>query len=206
MENRIREQASEIIENKTSLLKKIFIVIFILTFIAGGIFFVIEYKKGEFSDLETFQDYVNSYGAFGPLYLCVFQCFKVIYAFIPGTLGYIVGPTLFGTIIGIVCNYIGICLGSFIAFGLSKKFGNIIIKQIFSKKKYDKCMSWINRQTKNFSMVLWLALLIPFSPDDFLCYFAGLTEMKFRRFAFIILTVKPWLIIIYGLIFGTVFN
>lgn len=206
MKKDIRVQATEIIEKKTSVIKKIFICIFAALFIAGGVYFVIEYKNGEFSNLETFQDYINSYGLYGPLFLCIFQCFKVIYAFIPGTLGYIVGPTLFGTIIGIICNYVGICLGSFVAFWLSKKFGNSIIKQIFSEKKYEKCVSWINRKTKNFSIVLWFLLLIPFSPDDFLCYFAGLTDMKFRRFALIILTVKPWLIIIYGLIFGTVFN
>ena len=112
--------------------------------------------------------------------LTIFQCFKVVYAFIPGTLGYIVGPTLFGSIEGIICNYVGICLGSFIAFGLSRKFGDGIMRQIFSEKRSEKYKRWLKRrsESKNFSVFLWLALLIPFSPDDFLCYFAGLTEIS----------------------------
>lgn len=206
MENKIQDQVVDIIEHKTSFLKKIFTILIVVGIIAGGIFFTVEYRNGKFSDLETFQDYVNSYGIFGPIILCVFQCFKVIYAVIPGTLGYIVGPTLFGTFVGFLCNYVGICLGSFIAFGLSRKFGSAIMRQIFSEKRYEKYMAKIKLKSKNLSVVMWFALLIPFSPDDFICYFAGLTDLKFRRFAFIILTVKPWLIIIYSLIFGTVFN
>lgn len=206
MENKLQEQALDIIEHKTSILKKLFTIFIALIFIAGGVFFVVQYKNGKFSDLDTFQDYVNSFGAFGPVFLGIFQCFKVVYAFIPGTLGYIVGPTLFGTWKGIVCNYVGICLGSFIAFGLSKRFGISFMKQIFSEKKYQKYTEWLNRKTKSFPIVLWLALLIPISPDDFLCYCAGLTDLKFRKFVLIILTAKPWIIIVYGLIFGTVFD
>ena len=206
MQNKIQEQAVEIIEQKTSLLKRIFIILFMIAFVSGGIFFFHEYKNGKFSNLETFQEYINAYNVLGPFALATFQCFKVIYAFIPGTLGYVVGPTLFGTVTGIICNYIGICLGSFIAFWLSRKFGNRIIRQIFSKKRYERCMHWMNKKSKNFPLFLWLALLIPVSPDDFLCYFAGITDIKFSKFALIILTSKPWTIIVYGLIFGTIFN
>jgi len=206
MKTNIPTQVDNLIVEKSSLMKKLFTVFLAVLIVAGGIFFIFEYKNGKFSDLDTFQDYINNYGVFGPVFLCVFQCFKVIYAFIPGTIGYIAGPTLFGTLIGILANYIGICLGSFIVFGLSKKYGSAIVRQIFSKKKYDKYMEWMKGKTDRFSVLLWFLLLIPFSPDDFLCYFAGLTEMRFRRFALIILTVKPWLIIIYGLIFGTVFD
>lgn len=206
MENKIHDQTVSLIEHKTSLLKKIFTVLLVLFFVAGAIFFVLEYKNGKFSNLDSFQDYVNSYGIFGPLILTFFQCFKVVYAFIPGTLGYIVGPTLFGSVIGIICNYVGICLGSFVAFGLSRRFGSSIMRQVFSEKRYEKCMGWLKGRTKNFPVALWLALLIPISPDDFLCYFAGLTGLSFKKFVIIILTAKPWIIIVYGLIFGTVFN
>jgi len=190
----------------SSILKKIYAFCLLILFIVGGIFFAKQYMNGTFSDLDTFQDYVNSYGLLGPVILGLFQCFKVIYAVIPGTIGYIVGPTLFGSVLGIIANYIGICTGSIIAFCLSKRYGETIMRLIFPKRYYERSMNWIKRKTDNFSIALWFLLLIPFSPDDFLCYFAGLTEMKFKRFLLIILTVKPWLIIIYGLIFGKLFN
>ena len=206
MEPKIPEQALDLIETKTSLMKRIFCVLLGLLVTGAGIWFFYEYKQGSFSDVESFQEFVRSFGLFGPLALTVFQCIKVIYAVIPGTIGYIVGPSLFGTILGILTNYIGICAGSFIAFWLSRYFGVSIMKQIFSEKRYNKCIRWMEKWHKSYPVFLWIAILIPISPDDFLCYFSGLTEMKFKKFAVIILTSKPWFIIIYSLIFGNIFN
>ncbi|MBQ0052267.1 MAG: TVP38/TMEM64 family protein [Treponema sp.] len=206
MENKIQEQAIDLIEHKTSLLKKIFCILLAIVIVVGGVFLFIEFKNGKFSDVESFQTFVQSFGWWGPIILTLFQCVKVVYAVIPGTIGYIVGPSLFGTILGILCNYIGICAGSFIAFWLSRKFGVTIMKQVFSEKKYQKCIRWMEKWHKSYPVFLWIAILIPISPDDFLCYFTGLTEMKFKKFAIIILTSKPWFIIVYGLIFGNIFN
>ena len=67
-------------------------------------------------------------------------------------------------------------------------------------------MRWLEKQKKSYPVFLWIAIFLPISPDDFLCYFTGLTEMKFKKFALIILTSKPFTIIVYGLIFGYGFN
>lgn len=224
MENKLKEQATELkkhavelkdqaadaasnlIEHKTSAMKRIFLILLCVFVAACGIFLFIEYKNGKFSDIDSFQNFVQSFGLWGPVFLTAFQCVKVVYAVIPGTLGYIVAPSLFGTIPGILCNYIGICTGSFIAFALSKNFGVTIMKQLFSEKKYQKTVKWMQKWNKSYPVFLWIAILIPLSPDDFLCYFSGLTDMKFKKFAIIILTAKPWFIIVYGLIFGHIFN
>lgn len=192
--------------NRNLIYKRIYEVVLLLMFVVGGIFFFIQYKNGNFSNLDSFQDYINSYGLLGPVILCLFQCFKVVYAVIPCTLGYIAGPILFGTTAGIIANYVGICTGSFIVFCLSKHYGDKIMKKVFSQKYYEKSIKWIQGKNKKFSVVLWFLLFIPISPDDFLCYFAGLTDISYKKFLLIILTVKPWLIIIYSLIFGRIFN
>ncbi len=202
----LKEQAENLIEQKTSLFKRIFLILLCVFIAACGIFLLIEYKNGKFHDINTFQEFVQSFGWAGPIFVTLFQCVKVVYAVIPGTLGYIVAPSLFGTIPGILCNYIGICLGSFIAFALSKTFGVTIMKQIFSEKQYLKSTKWMQKWHKSYPVFLWIAIFIPISPDDFLCYFSGLTGMKFKKFALIILTSKPWFIIVYGLIFGNLFD
>ncbi|MDY2844142.1 MAG: VTT domain-containing protein [Treponema sp.] len=202
----LKGQAENLIEHKTSLFKRIFLILLCVFLVGGGIFLIIEYKNGKFHDIDTFQEFVQSFGWAGPIFVTLFQCVKVVYAVIPGTLGYIVAPSLFGTIPGILCNYIGICLGSFIAFALSKTFGVTIMKQIFSEKQYLKSVKWMEKWHKSYPVFLWIAILIPISPDDFLCYFSGLTDMKFKKFALIILTSKPWFIIVYGLIFGNLFD
>jgi len=206
MENKIQEQAINIIENKTSLLKKIFCIALAFVIVGVGIWLFYEYKSGTFKDVDTFKEFINSFGVFGPLLLAIFQCVKTIYAVIPSTLGCIVGPALFGTWTGIICNYVGICLGSFVAFWLSRKFGITLVKQIFSEKHYQKSLKKMEKWHKSYPVFLWIAIMLPISPDDFLCYFTGLTQMKFKKFAIIILTSKPFTIIVYGLIFGNLFN
>lgn len=203
--NPIQEQAVNIIEHKTSLLKKIFLAILGVLFLLIGCFLFFEYKKGSFTNVETFQTFIQSFGWFGPLLLTAFQCVKVFYAVIPGTLGYIVGPSIFNPLVAFLCNYIGICAGSFLAFWMSKTFGITFVRQIFSEKQYNKSIAWMQKWHKSYGVFLWIAILIPISPDDFLCYFSGLTQMKFKKFAIIILTSKPWTILAYCLIFGKIF-
>ncbi|MBQ7538491.1 TVP38/TMEM64 family protein [Treponema sp.] len=201
-----KEQAIDLIETKTSLLKKIFLVMLAIAIVVIGIWFFYEYKKGVIRDVDSFKDFINSFGIFGPLLLTIFQCVKTVYAVIPSTLGCIAGPALFGPWTGIICNYIGICSGSFLAFALSRKFGITLVKQIFSEKQYQRGLKKMEKWKNSYPVFLWVAIFLPISPDDFLCYFTGLTEMKFKKFALIILTSKPFTIIVYGLIFGNLFN
>lgn len=188
--------------SKSLFFKRLYQIVTVLVFITGAVFLIVNYKKGTFRNLDSFQEYIDSFGLIGPVILGLFQCFKVIYGVIPCSLGYIAGPILFGPVEGILANYIGICLGSMIAFLLSKKYGEPIMRLVLPKKYFEKSMNWIQKKNSDLPILLWLLLLIPISPDDFLCYFAGLSKMSFNKFVFIILTVKPWLIIIYGLIFG----
>lgn len=137
----------EMLARKSGLFKKIFIALMLVLFSALTFYFFREYKKGSFSDLD-----------------------------------------------------------SFTVFLISRKYGSVVMQHIFSEKRYNKCQQWINKRTEKLSVILWFLLLIPFSPDDFICYCAGLTEMKFKKFMVIILTVKPWLIIFYGILFGYILD
>ncbi|MDO4505396.1 MAG: VTT domain-containing protein [Spirochaetales bacterium] len=177
-------------------------VVFAAGFIAMTAFFVYEYSQGRFKSEENLQEYIASFGIYGPLILTFFQCIKVVYTVIPGALGCIVGATLFGTVKGFICSYIGICTGSLLAFTLSRKFGVSFVSSLMGEKHYNKCIKWLNRNRKNYSLFLWVAITFPFSPDDFLCYFSGLTHLSYKRFMIIILTAKPWTILAYSLIFG----
>jgi len=192
------------IDKNGRVVKKVFAVIFLLLFLGLGVFFIYQYKVGAFKDADSFKNYINSFGYFGPVLLMIIQCFKVFYAIIPGLIGCIAGAALFGTVGSFLCNYIGICAGSIFAFLLSRKFGFSILRMIFSEKKIKSYKKWMNRWTKHYHIFLWVAILFPFSPDDFLCYFTGLTQMKFKKFVIIILTAKPWAILAYSLIFGNI--
>ena len=112
-----------------------------------------------------------------------------------------VGTAMFGTAGGFWINYIGISAGSLIAYWLARHFGISLVQKMVPMEKYD---SWVRRvnEKKSYMLVLFLAILLPLAPDDFLCYFSGLTSMSARKFTWIILLGKPWCILFYSLFFA----
>ncbi len=193
------------LEERPTALKIVGFILFFIVIIGVTVFFVHEYMEGHFKDVNSLSDYISSYGVLGPLMLAFFQCVKVLYAVIPGAVGCIVGAGMFGALGGFLCSYIGICTGSALAFLLSKKYGIRLLHLIFSDKRYNKCIRWMEKRHRRYPVFLWIAICFPFAPDDFLCYFSGMTSMSFRKFMLIILTAKPWTILGYSLIFGHIF-
>lgn len=187
-------------EQMRSLINKFVSVVAILLILLVGVFLVQEYQAGHFNSIETFQAYIASYGLFAPVILVLVQGFQVVFPVLPGFLGCIVGASMFGAAGGFWCNYIGISAGSIIAFFLARKYGSSIVKHIFSTERYDKYAAWILKK-KSYTIVLFLAILLPLAPDDFLCYFTGLTKMSARKFIGIIILAKPWCILVYCLFF-----
>ena len=123
---------------------------------------------------------------------------------LPGFLGYFVGAVMFGAAGGFWVNYIGISAGSIMAYWLARRFGAGLVKKMVPMDKYERCVQWVNRK-KSYTLVLFLAILLPLAPDDFLCYFSGLTEMSARKFTWIIILGKPWCILFYSIFFSRIF-
>lgn len=161
------------------------------------------YFEGDFNSVESFQKYVSKFGLFGPLFLTAFQAVQVIIPVLPGFLGCAVGSVMFGPLIGFLCNYIGISTGSIIAFFLAKRFGKPLIQDLFPAGKYRRWSTWAST-SKSYAVFLFLATLLPLFPDDFLCYFSGITEMNAKKFIWIIILGKPWCILAYSLGFSLI--
>ena len=157
----------------------------------------------QFTSVEDFQTYIQGYGMAGPLILTVFQAFQVVVPVVPGYLGCASGAVTFGTIIGFICNYVGISAGSVIAYYLAKQHGMRVILMMFSEHTYNEWNHKI-QQSKSYDRFLFIATLLPMFPDDFLCYFSGLIKMDTKRFVWIILLGKPWCILAYSVIFGMI--
>jgi len=170
--------------------------------LALSIFFLIDgWLNGHFDSVETLRVYVESFGVWAPLVLTLIQLLQVILPVLPVLLGYVVGSVLFGTIGGFLVNYIGISIGSLIAFSLARRFCIRLVSKMVSMEKYEKFIQRIN-QSKSYTIFLLLAILLPFVPDDFLCYFSGLVDMSPKKFIIIILTAKPWCILFYSFFFS----
>mgnify|MGYP004471493827 FL=1 len=188
-------------EEKAEHLKKylgaalIFLLMLLILFCVQG------YLGGHFSSAEQLQAYMKRFGVFAPVILTVIQAIQVIIPVLPGWLGCVVGAGMFGAAGGFWCNYIGISAGSIISFLLAKRYGVELVRKMVSMEKYQKLVDWVNTK-KSYTLILFLAILLPLAPDDFLCWFSGLTGMASRRFIWIIIAAKPWCILFYSLIFG----
>lgn len=161
------------------------------------------YFQQQFQSVEDLQLYMNKFGVFAPLFLIIFQAFQVIVPVLPGYLGCAVGAVAFGPTVGFICNYVGISVGSIIAFFLGRKYGIKLIKELFSEKTYDKWSKKVE-QSRSYDWFMFVATLLPLFPDDFLCYFSGLVKMNARRFIWIIILGKPWCILAYSVAFGLI--
>ena len=154
------------------------------------------YLDGRFDSVETFQKYVAGFGLAAPLFLVAVQAAQVILPVLPGLFGCVVGTMMFGAVGGFWCNYIGISAGSIIAFWLARKYGSGLVSRMFPGEKYEKWATWA-AGSRFYTVVLFLGMVLPLFPDDYFCYFTGLTKMSARKFVAIILLGKPWCILAY---------
>lgn len=179
-----------------SVIMMVIVVLFFLSILKA-------YFEGRFYSVESFQNYISKYGVWGPVFLIIFQGLQVVIPVLPGFLGCAVGSVMYGPCIGFLCNYIGISSGSILAFFLGKRFGAPLLQDLFPSEKYKKWSRKIAK-SKSYITFLFFAMLLPLFPDDFLCYFSGITEMKAKKFIWIIILGKPWCIFAYSLGFSII--
>ena len=175
----------------------------LLGFLIILLFFIKQLFAQKFDSVESLQYYMKDFGIAAPLILIVFQAFQVVVPVLPGYLGCAAGAVVFGSMTGFWCNYIGISIGSIIAYYLALRYGMDIVLAMFPEKQYEK---WSRRvkKSKSYERFLFVATLLPLFPDDFLCYFSGLIKMNSKKFIWIIILGKPWCILAYSVVFGLI--
>jgi len=165
----------------------------LLTFISliGCIYFLYYgVQTNLFFSKTALKAFLDQFGIWAPIIFILFQAIQVIIPIVPAGIGLLGGVLLYGPLWGFILNYLGICLGSIIAFLLAKQYGMKIINVLFSPKMRDKYLKWLDN--KKFDTFFALAIFFPFAPDDFLCYLAGLTRMTVVKFTIIILLGNPY--------------
>lgn len=154
------------------------------------------WAEGKFNSVESFRNYIEGYGALAPILLILFQAAQVVVPVLPGMLGCAAGTMMLGCAGGFLCNYIGISAGSIIAFQLARKYGAALVRALFKGKRYSRWAEWAGK-SRSYVAFVFLAMLLPLFPDDYICYLTGLTKMSRKKFVLIILLGKPWCILAY---------
>jgi uncharacterized membrane protein YdjX (TVP38/TMEM64 family) len=163
------------------------------------------WKGGYLSSQQKIEQNLQQFGILAPLAFIALQAVQVVIPILPGGIACLVGVLMFGAWKGFLYNYIGICIGSVLAFLLARKFGMPLIRQMFSEKLLEKYLKWTDKNHR-FTRLFAIAIFLPVAPDDFLCFLAGTTTMSLKVFMQIILLGKPGAIALYSLGLAGIFS
>lgn len=182
---------------KEFLRKNLYNIIAVIVLVILTILGFIGYKKGLFHSIDSFRDFILSYGIWANIIFMLVQVTQIVVPIIPGGITTVFGVVIFGPFWGFIYNYISICAGSMLVFFISRTFGKSIILNFFGEETFDKYKHKIKDKTYE-KFFAW-AILLPVAPDDFLCYLTGLSDMSFKKYATIILLCKPPSIFLYSM-------
>lgn len=86
------------------------------------------YKIGILTSVDSLQRFIARFGIGGLFIFTAIQAVQVVIPILPGGIGCLGGVILFGAWKGFACNYIGICIGSILAFAITKCWGRPIME------------------------------------------------------------------------------
>ena len=171
---------------------------------ACAVFFINGMKNGLFASEEAMAQFLSGFGIWGPLAFVGLQVVQVVIPIMPGGISCLAGVLLFGPVWGFVYNYVGICIGSALAFQIARKFGMPAVARAAGSQKLGRYLKWVDNGV--FDRLFAAAIFFPAAPDDLLCFLAGVTRMRFRKFLLIILLGKPFSIALYSLGLTVIFD
>jgi uncharacterized membrane protein YdjX (TVP38/TMEM64 family) len=123
--------------------------------------------------------FLNSLGPLSFVGFMALQAAQVIISPIPGEVTGLIGGFLYGKFLGIVLSTVGLTIGSWTAFALSRWLGGPFVEKFVRKetmKRYDYLL-----HHKGVFLV-FLLFLIPGFPKDLLCYILGLGHLSTKEF------------------------
>lgn len=114
----------------------------------------------------------------GRLIYVLMAFLQVVIALIPGEPVEIAGGYVFGAVEGTILYLLGATLGSFLVFGIVRKFGSNLLELFFNRDTI-KNLRFLQHSRRR-TILLALIFILPGTPKDLLCYFAGLTDIPFK--------------------------
>lgn len=148
------------------------------TFVVGAVTLLVGRPLVAFASApEKFRDWVDSYGILSRVAYVGMVILQVIIALIPGEPFEIAAGYAFGALEGTLLCILASGIGSMLVFFLVRRYGMRLVEVFFSKEKL-RSLRFLRSSPKRDYLFLTV-FMIPGTPKDLLCYFAGLTDMKF---------------------------
>jgi uncharacterized membrane protein YdjX (TVP38/TMEM64 family) len=130
-----------------------------------------------FSSQDKIEQTIKDAGPLGPLVLILLQILQTVAAPIPGQVTAFAAGYLFGTALGTIYAMIGVTIGFTLVFILVRKLGRPFVEYFVDKKTLKK-FDYLAESKGVF--IFFLMALLPFFPDDLICFVAGLTKIRIK--------------------------
>lgn len=131
------------------------------------------------TDREAMAAWLAQRGVAAPVIFISLQVFQVLLAPVPGETTGFIGGYLFGPAAGFCYSTVGLTLGSWLSFGVSRRLGREPVRRWISPRRLERFDQLMRRQGVLAAFALFL---IPGFPKDYLCLFLGLSRMSWRLF------------------------
>jgi uncharacterized membrane protein YdjX (TVP38/TMEM64 family) len=132
--------------------------------------------------------WVNRWGIWAPISIVLLQAVQVLLAPIPGQVIGLVSGYLFGAVRGALYSILGTAFGSLVAFGLARALGRPLVERIIPTHTLARLDGSARRRGLLFFV---LVFLLPFLPDDLICFAAGLTPIPIPALMLAVLAGRP---------------
>tara|TARA_Y100000310_G_scaffold105766_1_gene104301 strand:+ start:1542 stop:2216 length:675 start_codon:yes stop_codon:yes gene_type:complete len=162
--------------NKTFKIAAVFFILVLFTIIFWQQLF------NFFSNPDKIRNTILATGVLAPIIFIFLIILQVLIAPVPGQAMGLMSGYVFGPVRGTLYSMIGLTIGSYIAFKLSRIYGIPLVKKIVDKRTFEK-FNKIALEKGPFT--LFLLYLFPALPDDSICYIAGLTKIKIKNLVII---------------------
>ncbi len=136
-----------------------------------------------FNDEKKLQEYLQRAGIWMPILYVLLQFLQVVLLPIPSLVSTVAGIALFGPFWTSVYSFVGIMLGSLLAFYIGRRWGQKTVAWAIGKETLAK---WQKKLKGKDNLLLSAMFILPLFPDDVLCFLAGLSSMSNRYFLIII--------------------
>ena len=156
---------------KNSLFFKIIAVVIVLTI---TIVFCVPFIKF-INNPDKLRVFIESFGIMAPLAYILLTFIQILVPIIPGEPFELLAGYVFGLVKGTLLCLFAESISSIIIILMVRRYGDKIVKLFFSEDTLKKLEKYKNE--KNFYIFI-LLFVLPGTPKDLICYFAGLTKFK----------------------------
>ena len=135
------------------------------------------------NSIQGLRDYIAQFGNMAVFLFILFCFLQVVILPVPGSIAVAAGVALFGPLKCAIYSFIGIVIGSIVAFAIGRWIGYKAVKWIVGQETLDK---WLQKLKGKDYLILSIMFLLPMFHDDVLCFVAGLSSMTWLYFLIMI--------------------